>query len=245
MKTKILISVLLFGIILTSCNKDIGIVGDKEIIEGEIQMPEINKINLMINADIEIFKSDVQEIRILAQQNIIDNISKEVVNGQWDIIFKEIVREHDGISIIIYAPNVNGVSLSGPGTIISYDTLDTQTIDILHNGDGELHYIAHCTDAQINLKGSGILYLSGSSVNQTVNMTGSGHYQAFNFISESCNITNKGSGSAQIYCDNNLTGDIRGNAKVYYKGEPTISVDIRGNAKLINANKVKITEILK
>ena len=70
-------------------------------------MPEINKINLMIDGNMDIYKSDAQKITIVAQRNIIENITKEVKNGQWDIKFKEIVRNHEGISFIINTPLIN------------------------------------------------------------------------------------------------------------------------------------------
>lgn len=100
--------------------------GEDDIIEEIIELNEINNVNLMIDADMEIYKSDVQEIKIVAQQNIIDNILKEVTNGKRNIRFKEIVSEHEGIKFIINSPSITGVSLSGPGTINSFDTVETQ-----------------------------------------------------------------------------------------------------------------------
>ncbi len=126
MRTKILIIFLLLGVILLGCKN---INEENIIIEKTIQLPEINEINLAIDGNVEIYKSDIQKITLKAQHNMIDIISTDVNNGKWEIKFNNDVEVHERVTITIYTPLIDKISFSGSGTINSFDTFETETLN--------------------------------------------------------------------------------------------------------------------
>lgn len=220
---------------LTNCDP-FGIKGEGEIVGEQISMPEITKINMAIDANVNITESDIQEIRIEAQQNIINNITTGVNEGSWNIQFDKNVRKHDGITIYISTALINEVVLTGSGNINSLDTFENSNFKLIITGSGNIDFKAACTSSEINISGSGNLTLIGTATSQNIEIPGSGSFNGFNFESDSCEINIPGSGNCEVFSNNYLNVGITGSGNVYYRGLPQISSNITGSGEIINAN---------
>ncbi len=104
-------------------------------------------------------------------------------------------------------------------------------------GSGEIHYKTKCTNTELTIRGSGIVNLSGKTINQYVHMLGSSQYHGFELISDHSDITMKGVSSSYVYCIETLIANLSGNSVVNYRGYPQITRNINGAARIINANK--------
>ena len=66
--------------------------GEGEIVKQEISLSAIDGIQLSIAADVFLTQGKSQKVVIEAQQNVFDNIKKEVRNGSWNIAYDKSVK---------------------------------------------------------------------------------------------------------------------------------------------------------
>jgi len=230
----------LFGSILVSCDKESGpIKGQGLVVEQSFVLPNISAVALSIDANVVLTHGETEEVIIEGQQNIIDNIKKYVSSdGYWDISYFRNVRSHAGVTIRITSPFVDYISISGSGSVNSVNIFpDSANVYLRISGSGNIGFntIAQLTESEIS--GSGEIYLTGSSYEHRIRLSGSGSVRAFDFATSITNVNISGSGNSEINVSSLLDVKISGSGNVYYIGYPQITADISGSGNVISANK--------
>ena len=235
--TKFSLFFLVIVFFLTNCNHSLfGIKGSGETVKKILNLETINKIELAIDADVEIIKGDTQKIEIEGQQNIIDNIKTNVQSGKWLIEFDKKVSNHSKLIVYITLPDIEEIVLSGSGDIYSEDTFDVNNLTLKIPGSGDIDLLFNSENADISISGSGDIYSEGGTINQTISISGSGSYSAFRFFSNKSEIEISGSGDCKVNAQDNLFVTLSGSGNVYYKGNPSVNSVITGSGKVINSN---------
>ncbi len=222
---------------ISSCEKSLfGLKGEGEVVTQEITLSEFNSIDMAISADVVFIKGDIQKVEISAQQNIIDNITKEIKSGEWEINYIKSVKTHKDIKIIITVPNVKNIVLSGSGNISTSDKFTGDEIKFKISGSGRIDFITEIDKINISISGSGDINLAGETNEQEISISGSGNYKSFLLDSNNCDVTISGSGSCELSVEDKLFVSISGSGNVYYKGQPSLNSIITGTGNVIDAN---------
>ena len=212
--------------------------GTGSVVSEDIVLPgNITGFEMLIAADIVLTQGLVQEVRIEAQQNIIDNILTEVSNGNWKIEYDRCVDNHEDVTIYITLPTLKEIVFTGVGDLSStnsFENLDDPLIVFTGVGTVTLDLSANSITSIIT--GVATFNLSGTVENQNVTFSGVGNYNAFTLNSKTCDIRVTGSGDCKVLVTDALDVTITGSGDVYYKGMPSISVTITGSGALIDAN---------
>jgi len=237
MKTKFVFLFLLVFFCIAGCeNSFFGIRGSGPVITQPISIDELNAINMTISADVYFIKGDDQYIEIEAQQNIIDNIERDVDNGMWVIEFDKRVYTHEPVKIYITTPHVEEIIISGSGDIYTEDMFESDEIELIISGSGDIDFSAKSLVTNITISGSGDIYLNGETNVQDVIISGSGDYNAYDYLSTETEVRIPGSGNCRVNVSDMLDVDISGSGNVYYKGYPTIQKTISGSGSVIDSN---------
>jgi hypothetical protein len=158
--------VLLISILFTACyqqkdgdnSNSSKIVGIGELVEQTIPLSDFSKLELTGAASINIAKGTSQLVKITAQQNILDILKHQVVNGSLVIGYDEktSVETSKGIMVDITTPNaITNVSITGAGRLnISGNKQDVFSAVI--TGAGEINaYDLEVGTFSINISGAG------------------------------------------------------------------------------------------
>lgn len=228
----------IFAILFLSCDKDdICTRGNGPVIKKEIFLSAITAINASTSGDVIIKQGPVQKVEIEAQSNIIDEVSRNVVNGKWNIGFDHCVSLRKGMTVYITVPQLNEIKSTGSGDLQSASFFNFQDLDLDVTGSGDVSLDMHVDDLTVTQTGSGDVVLSGEADTQLIQVTGSGDYKAFNLISKNTEVTLTGSGDGRVYASTSLRVSISGSGDLEYKGSPTIySYKSTGSGKLVNKN---------
>ena len=197
-----------------SWKDDNGITGKGPVVEKQIELDNFDQIGLAINADVILEKGPKQKVKIKAQQNIIDNITREVKKDSWSIKFDENVRNAKEITIYITLPNLEALSIAGNGNIIGKSPF---------NGMGDL---------TMNIAGNGDIEFSGSTNSLSINIAGNGDIRAERLKAENCEVSIAGNGDCYISVDKDLSVSIVGSGDVNYKGSPRIKSSVIGSGDI-------------
>lgn len=230
-----IIIVFFYSALLLSCKSDAqswgqGIKGEGEIVRQEITLESLKGINLGFSGDVVLSPGNTQKIVLEGQQNILDNIKREVRNGMWNIHFEKNVRDAKDLTVHITLPGIEEIGLSGSGSIHStgkFTGLIELDINVSGSGHITFEYEAQSTDLQ--LSGSGEIDLSGSSKTLDIGISGSGDIAAADLMTDDCEIHISGSGNANVQANKNLETHISGSGDVVYSGNANVTTRISGS----------------
>lgn len=207
-----------------------GIKGEGEVVRGEFNLPTITGIELAICGDVQLIPGASQKVVIEAQQNIMDNIRREVNHGVWEITFVKGVRDAKTVKIYITLPTIEYIALTGSGNVTATAPFPhTNTLDLSLTGSGNVRMEGQAETTNMRLTGSGDVVMSGKTETLRIQITGSGNVSTKNLASTTCRIDISGSGDADVQCNGALEVEISGSGNVHYLGKPTVKANVIGS----------------
>lgn len=231
------LSFILLGIFLvafSSCKKD-RIAGEGPVISETRNVGNFAGIDLRSVGDV-FFKQDANyKVEVLAQPNIQNLIETYVSNNQLVVKLKNNTRlsAHEPIRIMVSAPNLTKLRISGSGDINTVGPLNIGSIDMGVSGSGSIGVAELTTgfiDAQIS--GSGSIVAYGTGTESKLRISGSGSIDMAEVAVTKATTTTSGSGDIKVDASQQLNITISGSGSVLYKGNPIINSSTSGSGKV-------------
>lgn len=212
-----------------------GITGRGPMVIDTYQVSNFDGIQIDVNAHVNIYQANEFKLEIQGQRNILDILDVSIINNVLVIRYdKEVVR-HERMQIEICVPNLRLISSFGSADIRMMTPLVTShlALDVFGSGSFTVNGLsAYLVNSRI--QGSGNINLKGTAKIQSVNINGSGNYNAYDLITEESNINVFGSGHTYIYVSKSLDASIYGSGNIYFKGDPPYNrTSVFGSGKLI------------
>ncbi|MDX1406473.1 MAG: head GIN domain-containing protein [Saprospiraceae bacterium] len=201
-----------------------------------LDISAFDRIRLDIPARVYLTQGDYFEVVVEGRRNVIDEIERDVHDGEWDIEFDRCMREIGDLDIYITIPSIARVIVQSSGEVYGENTIVASQMDLLMRGSGLIDLALDVDYLDARIQGSGDIYLEGSVHSQNVEINASGDYGAFNLVSDDADVRINGSGDAQVYVNEYLKVKIRASGDVYYKGDPELDISITGSGDVFNAN---------
>lgn len=259
--TSFILTSLLLAVLLgfTSCDNDDCISGTGDIVTREIDLAGFHSITTSGSLLVAIEQADEQRVEVESHQNIIDLLERDVVDSVWHIELEDNkCYKNTDITVHIFVPEIRMIETSGSievvlNTFNGLNNLDIECsgsarifqsgiLDIANrfslNGSGSTEMVANFNAKRldIDISGSADIKLQGSTTDQDINISGSAEIDAFNFISDTCEVDISGSGDLNVTVNDLLDVDISGSGTIRYMGNPTITSNISGSGFIIDAN---------
>ncbi|MDX2304454.1 MAG: head GIN domain-containing protein [Microscillaceae bacterium] len=197
---------------------------------------EFDKINHQISGEVFVTQGNTREVKVIAQESILDEIQTTVVDGELRISLRNCVRNADGIQVYVTTPQITALELSGSGNISAETQIVTDDLLLRLSGSGSIHLEATAGEVESRLSGSGNIVISGSADTHRALVSGSGGIRSFAMNSRESIAEIRGSGDIELLTQERLDVKISGSGTVRYKGNPTITSNITGSGNLQNAN---------
>ena len=260
------LSLITISIFTTSCN-----LFDDAIcksVEGAVESQTLDldaftAVDVRDEAMVYVTQGATQEIRVDAEQEILDNLEISVENDELVVRTKGCFRGDYTFDVFITLPAsqaLTDIEVSGAGGLFAQTPLEVaDEVAFGVSGSGELEFQANneptkvtvgssgsgnsnitvtTTDTDVSISGSGRVTLSGASQDLEAGISGSGSLKAYDFIAKNGNISVSGSGGAEVQIvGGTLDVTISGSGTVRYKGTPgEITESITGSGRLIDEN---------
>ena len=108
------------------------IEGEGEIIERTIMLEDISELNIAGNTVLYISQGASQNITIKAQENIIEQLNREVKDSEWSAYFTKCIKTKNAVEIFVELPNIEALGVQGSGSILSKNLLEVNEICLLY-----------------------------------------------------------------------------------------------------------------
>jgi hypothetical protein len=190
--------------------------GSGKIVSDTREVSDFSKIRLTGSGDVIITKGAKREVRVEADDNVIEDVRTDVGdNGTLTLGMKKGSWNNVHLKFIIVNPTLEGVDISGSGSITVESDFDAKQ---MHSG----------------ISGSGsIRFKSGKTAKHELRISGSGSVMADAIEADDVTVEISGSGSANVFAKKTLNARISGSGDVYYKGTPEITKSIRGSGSIV------------
>jgi len=214
-----------------------GISGEGKVVTKNLDLDKFTGFELSISANVKLSKGSRQEVKVVGQQNIIDNIETDVRNGYWNISFDKNVRRYNELTIYITVPTVDKVALSGSGDIESDDVFSgLSDLQLSISGSGDIEMGAESQNMNCSISGSGDMEVRGSTNTLSVSISGSGDVSAYDLKAGDVSVSIAGSGDCNVHSTQALTVSIVGSGDVRYKGSPNVKSKVVGSGDVVAVN---------
>ena len=228
----VLLAAILF--IFSSCVK---VVGDGPVITEARPVSNFTGISSEMSARVNFSIAPTFKVEITAQQNIIDVVKTNVINGILHIEFKNSTWVIGGKDIVINitAPSADYFRLSGSGDMDVTGDIVAPDLRLKLSGSGNLKLqkaiVADKIDA--DLSGSGdVRVLAGTALNLDLKTSGNGKIDMSNLAAENAVMKITGSGDMKVTVSKKLNAEITGSGSVYYHGNPLVTAKITGSGRV-------------
>lgn len=162
---------------------------------------------------VEITAQKEYSVRIEADDNLLPLIKTEVDGGTLKIESERRISPKSKIRIIIGAPNIDNLEVSGVANV---------TLNDLKN-----------SDLTIDSSGASKIKLTGETAKLTIDVSGATKIDAENLTTGNANIDASGACNVTVHVSGELKADASGASRIIYTGTPTnIIKDTSGASKV-------------
>ena len=220
-----------------------------------LDLPQIDKLGLSINASVVIREGANQSIEISGSEDLIDDLNTDVENGNWNIKYESYDNRNsdESLTIEITLNSLKTLAVSGPGSIETKGSFshvkrrnialsgtgsiqfkgESDHIDIALSGDGYIDVNTQSEYIHAAVSGTGDIDLSGTAKFVNMAASGSGNIGSPKLKTERCKAAISGSSILTAEVTDDLDIIVSGSGQFHYKGKPKIQ------KKTSNGGKIK------
>lgn len=176
--------------------------------------------------DVDLVDGNEGNITLEGESNLLEYIVTEVKSGKLVIKTKKGVNLkpsnwNNGIRITVPIENIDAISLSGSGDIVSKTTIKGNNLSTAMSGSGDITLKVDTQSLSASMSGSGDITLSGSTQDFEATISGSGDIKAFDMEADNVNATVSGSADIKVTANKTLKARVSGSGDITYRGNPT------------------------
>ena len=184
-------------------------------------------------ANVYIVQGEAQEVKIEAEDNLIQYITTKVKNNELIIDYNENIRAHKPINVYITVKDICLIGLSGSGSIVTKNEIRCDHMTLRLSGSGDMNVMLKSKASKATFSGSGNLKMNGSSPETNIRISGSGNVNAQQLKTFSSTVNISGIGNTNVDVNNELTVSITGSGNVFFvTGPDKITTKITGSGEI-------------
>ena len=176
-------------------------------------------------------------VEVKADDNLQEYVITEVSGNRLNIKYRNNVSIRGGkVTVLVGMPRLNGVSISGSGTVVGNESIPAGELKASISGSGSIKLKTAAQKVDARISGSGNIELAGATSGLDVVISGSGSFRGYGLQAKDASVNISGSGNVETFVNGPLDAKISGSGSVYYKGNADISLKTSGSGKLKRAD---------
>ncbi|MEO8285219.1 MAG: head GIN domain-containing protein [Chloroflexota bacterium] len=243
LESRIVLAVTIAAGLLSGCtvggtNIDNGIVkGSGNVVTVQREVSGIKEVVLTMSGRLTIEQTGQESLTLEGEDNILPLITTGVTEGRLTIslINNEGPVGFSNTKPLNYRLSVKDLSYLGNTGSGEVEVLDLQSDKVTTeaSGSGNISIGKITTqDYAVVGTGSGNITASGTSIRQTVGLSGSGDYNGRSLETMGAIVEVSGSGSATVWASKSLSATVSGSGSIRYMGSPVVTKQVSVSGKV-------------
>ena len=186
---------------------------------------DYHKIDVIGFMDVKLEKGTEGTITVKTDENIHEYLSIDSNNGVLKIKIKNNINisTKKGLHITVPFIDIDNVSLTGSGDVITDDQIKSDQFEVEVTGSGDMVLDVNANGIDAKVTGSGDIKLTGSATELEIKVTGSGDFDGGSLISQNVEAYVSGSGDARVVAKKSIKARVNGSGEINYSGNPGTS----------------------
>lgn len=219
----------LVAIFLSSCGFDIKIgdfgTGEKGngnvVTESRDISGEFTKVSASEGLLVYVTQADDFEIKVEADDNVIDLIRTDIEDGKLRIHTEENIGNATK-KIYVSLPKVSELMASSGSQLRSENTIESNELVIDGSSGAILDIRLMAQILEIDASSGANLDISGATENANVDVSSGGNINAKDLIARTCTADASSGGNVKIQVEKSLIADASSGGSISYSGEPDV-----------------------
>jgi len=210
------------------------LTGNGPIVTQDLNIADFTGVHLSFSGDVYLRQGNTQSVRVEGQQNLIDHLNTDVVDGVWKMKFNaKNVNYKSKFKVYITVPTLTYAKVSGSGDMNTQGKF-TGLNDLVAgvSGSGDLVMDVECKTLSVKVSGSGDVEMSGNANDANIKVTGSGTYDGYEMKTRNCEASVTGSGDISTYASETLIANVTGSGDIDYKGSARVKAKVTGSGDI-------------
>lgn len=190
-----------------------------------IDVSDFSGVSLKTSADVYITPGNTFKVTVEGDEETLEDTDIYVRGGMLiidnkDNNFSWFGNRNRDLEVMITMPKLEEVSVSGSGNLVTKGKFSSERLELNVSGSGDLEIEADARQTEASISGSGKIYIKGSTDRLDMSISGSGRIRGEDFKAKTCYAKISGSGSCEIYVEEEIDAKISGSGSIYYDGNP-------------------------
>lgn len=227
----IVLTTLIFNQLAASSKSDC-LKGNGNVVSSDRSLNGFNKVDVKGAFEVIIVKSNTYNVKIEADENLMDNIKTEVKDGKIFISNIKSICGSNELKLTLYMPELNAINCSGASVVKSNDNFKSEKFEIKSSGASEIIVNIDTKLLISRYSGASSIKLIGKADTHALESTGASSLKATDLIVKKYAIDSRGASDCKINVTEELAVTSSGASEIKYLGEPKISKSIKGASNI-------------
>lgn len=201
--------------VMDNCIEGVG-----AIVEKELKAEPFKGIIINNNLNIEITQDTVQKITVVAEENLIDNFSIVVIDGQLKISRIYCMKKSKKAFIKVSVDTLERLKVQSGGKVRSTNALIGEWLYIDVNSGGEVRLELEFNEVECNLTAGAEGTLRGNASRFQSEISAGSMLKAEGLVTKNCIVSANSGAHAEVFVTEELTATSSSGASIKYAGDP-------------------------
>jgi len=233
---KLILSVIILSALAGSCYFDNleTVSGNGKVVKQSRNVPGFSGLKVATGIDAIITQGERESLTVEADENLMDYIKTEVVDGKLKIYSDKNIRNAKEKKVYIEYKKLNSIDISSAGDVDGNNTLVTDKLDIEMSSAGDLTLAMEADKLEISISSGGDAKLSGKVNTFKADLSSAGDLNAYELETKVGNISVSSAGSASVFITDEASFQCSSAGSINYKGEPRLKNVSTSSAGSVN-----------
>lgn len=200
------------------------------------EVSAFTEISLRIGANVHLKQGNTQSVEVKGKETTLQKLITDVSDRKLVIRYPNdswFSKWNPGtVDVYVNMPQIDGLSVSGSGSIISDGVIESRILDVIVSGSGDVKLgDLKAEKVSATVSGSGNVHLIGkqNAAELKAVISGSGNIKASDFPADNVDVKIVGSGNCRVNSVKKLFARLAGSGNVTYRGNPSIDSSVAGS----------------
>ncbi|MBC5774552.1 DUF2807 domain-containing protein [Pontibacter sp. KCTC 32443] len=181
---------------------------------------------------VEVQQGSKEELRIEAEENLMDNIKSEVKDGVLHIYSEGNINSKKGMKAYVTVNELNKINISGGVKVVGKSTFKASTFDLDMSGGSNVTLAIDAKKLDADMSGASKVDLTGRADDVAFDMSGASDVDARELKAKRVKVGASGASNVKVNASETLSINASGASHVSYAGSPKIEAESTAASKI-------------